>query len=104
VDAARLDWYDDHPTVRVEIVLLGGARRGKPPLKHVALNHHRALQFSVALALLDRPDIDHQRTCCHGGLEIFGGHPIETRACLSEELIHGRHRASRKLRPPAPAP
>ena len=57
------------------------------PLEHVAGNHDRAGELTVALTLLDRPDVDHD---CSGGDLVRqppGCHAHEPGAGVFEELV-----------------
>ena len=67
----------------------------EPPFQDVAVDDQGVVEGAVALALLNWPDIDDERTgCCFVG-EVFGSDPIEAGAGGGEQAVYRAHRPER---------
>jgi hypothetical protein len=61
-----------------------GAGRSEPPLEHVPVNDDRSRKITVAVALIDRPGVNHKGAGCHFPLQIRSVHTLEPDAALKQ--------------------
>jgi hypothetical protein len=79
--------HHDHYPVSAGFVNAVRARRVEPPLQYVAVDNDRAWQVTVALALLDWPDVHDQRTRSHGNGQLVGRDTHGASPGLSQERV-----------------
>jgi hypothetical protein len=74
-----------------------GTLRVESPLEHVAIDDHRTRKVTVSLALVDRSDVNDERSGRDLAVEIDWGQPGEAPARLCHQIVNAspRHTASR---------
>ena len=68
--------------------------RVQAPLQHVAVDHHSAVQVSVAASLLDRADVNDERPGRQLASQVLRAYPVQTRPGSGEQNIDRAHRTS----------
>ena len=76
--------YNDHLSLTVEVNDTVKTRWGEPPLQHVAVDHQSTRKLTVAVPLLDGPNVDHQRTGGRLIRQSLGRYRHQVGPCLSQ--------------------
>ena len=78
---------DDALVVTADGIDAVRARRIESPLEHVAVDHDRTREFTVALALVDRADVDDERSCFAFRVELLHLDAQKTRPRISQKSV-----------------
>ena len=94
--AARLELYPSLHTTMTRAPDVRGfgdpvrARGIEPPLQHVAVHHHGTRKLAVALPLLNRPRVDHQRPGRHLRVKIVHFDTVQASTRVSQDPVDRR--------------
>ncbi len=81
--------HQDHPSLDVKVEDAAGTGGSESPLQHVPVDYERPWDITVACPLLNRPDVDDQRTCGLFGFEGGGCDPQHPGAGGGEQIVDG---------------